>query len=388
MQREHKHAEHRGHTGQGWSGAARQRGDHPQLGDHAVIDAANREVVVVTGASAGIGRATARAFGARGASVGLIARGRDGLEGARREIEAAGGRALALPVDIADAEQVEAAADRVEAAFGPIDVWINNAMVTVFGPADVITAPEFRRVTEVTYLGTVYGTMAALRRMRARNRGAIVQVGSALAYRSIPLQAPYCAAKSAVRGFTDALRCELLHDGCDVHLTMVQLSAFNTPQFDWARNRMHREPQPLPPIFQPELAADAIVWAAHHRRREVWVGWPAVKAILGNRAMPGVLDRMLARSAYDGQLSELPVRLDRPDNLCHAVPGDHGARGRFSQRARARSWQFWLTSHAAPVLGASAAAVLLGAVAIGLSARRFDRAQRDAASRRRRLAPA
>ena len=352
------------------------------------MDGANREVVVVTGASAGIGRATARAFGARGAAVGLIARGRDGLEGARREIEAAGGRALVLPVDLADFAQVEAAADRVEATFGPIDVWVNNAMVTVFGPVDAISAAEFRRVTEVTYLGTVYGTMAALKRMRPRNRGAIVQVGSALAYRSIPLQAPYCAAKSAVRGFTDSLRCELLHDGCAVHLTMVQLSAFNTPQFDWARNHMDREPQPLSPIFQPELAADAIVWAAHQRRREVWVGWPAVQAILGNRVMPGVLDRRLARSAYGGQLSDLPGRPERPDNLCGPAPGDHGARGRFSARARSHSWQFWLTRHPAPVLGASAAAVLLGAVAIGLSARRPDRAPRAAARRRRRLAPA
>jgi short-subunit dehydrogenase len=237
------------------------------------MDAINREVVVVTGASAGIGRATARAFGARGALVGMIARGRDGLEGVRREIEAAGGQALVCPVDVADAAQVEAAADRVEAAFGPIDVWVNDAMVTVFGPIDAVTPAEFRHVTEVTYLGTVYGTMAALKQMRARNRGAIVQLGSALAYRSISLQAAYCGAKSAVRGFTDALRYELLHDGCAVHLTLVQLSAFNTPQFDWARNHMPREPQPLPPIFQPEVAAEAIVWAAHHKRREVWVGW-------------------------------------------------------------------------------------------------------------------
>ena len=352
------------------------------------MDAVSREVVVVTGASAGIGRATARAFGARGAAVGLIARGRDGLEGARREVEAAGGRALVLPVDVADAEQVEAAADQVEATFGPIDVWVNDAMVTVFGPVDAITAAEFRRVTEVTYLGTVHGTKAALKRMRPRDRGAIVQVGSALAYRSIPLQAPYCAAKSAIRGFTDSLRCELLHDGCDVHLTMVQLSAFNTPQFDWARNHMEREPQPLQPIFQPELAADAIVWAAHHRRREVWVGWPAVKAILGQRVMPGVLDRMLAHSAYGGQLSDRPVRPGRPDNLRDPVPGDHGARGRFSARARPHSWQFWATSHAAPVLGASAAALLIGAAAIGLSARRSDRTRRVGARRRRRLAPA
>ena len=348
----------------------------------------NAEVVVVTGASAGVGRATARAFGARGASVGLIARGRDGLEGARREIESAGGRALVLPVDVADADQVEAAADQVEAAFGRIDVWVNAAMVTVFSTVDDITAAEFRRATEVTYLGTVHGTKAALKRMRPRNRGAIVQVGSALAYRSVPLQAAYCGAKSAIRGFTDSLRCELLHDGCGVHLTMVQLSAFNTPQFDWARNHMDREPQPLPPIFQPEVAADAIVWAAHHRRREVWVGWPAVQAILGNRVAPGLLDRMMAQSGYSGQLSDRPARPNRPDNLRDPVPGDHGARGRFSARARSRSWQFWLTSHAAPVLRASAATMLIGAVAIGLSARQSERARLAARRRRRRLAAA
>jgi short-subunit dehydrogenase len=348
------------------------------------MDAEGREVVVVTGASAGIGRATARAFGARGASIGLIARGRDGLEGARREIEAAGGRALVLPVDVADAEQIEAAADRVEAAFGPIDIWVNNAMLTVFGPLQSVTAAEFRRVTEVTYLGTVHGTMAALRRMRARDRGTIVQVGSALAYRSIPLQAAYCGAKSAIRGFTDSLRCELLHDGSAVHLTMVQLSAFNTPQFDWSRNHMPRKPQPVPPIFQPELAADAIVWAAHHRRREVWVGWPAVKTILANRVAPGVLDHLAARSGWDGQLSEKNARSDGRDNLHDPVPGDHGARGRFSGRAGAHSWQFWLTSHPGPVLGASAAALLLGAVAIGATARR---SRAGTTIRRRWLAP-
>jgi NAD(P)-dependent dehydrogenase (short-subunit alcohol dehydrogenase family) len=316
-------------------------------------------VVVVTGASAGIGRATARAFGARGAAVGLIARGRDGLEAARREIEAGGGRALALVCDVADPDQVEAAAERVEAELGPIDVWVNNAMVTVLGPVHTLTPAEFRRVTHVTYLGTVHGTVAALKRMRGRNRGAIVQVGSALAYRSIPLQSAYCAAKSAVRGFTDSLRCELLHARSGVHLTMVQLSAFNTPQFDWARNRMDRAMQPLPPIFQPELAAEAIVWAASQRRREIWVGGPAVKAIFGNRVIPGILDRMLATSAFAGQLTEEPVTPDRPDNLYEAIPGDHGAHGRFSERARRHSWQFWLVSRPAPAIAASAAAMLL-----------------------------
>ena len=294
----------------------------------------------MTGASAGIGRATVRAFAARGASVGLIARGCDGLEAARSEVEAAGGRALVLVCDVADDAQVEAAAERVESELGPIDVWVNNAMVTVFGPLHALTPAEFRRVTEVTYLGTVYGTMAALKRMRPRNRGVIVQVGSALAYRSVPLQAAYCGAKSATRGFTDSLRCELIHEGSKVRLTMVQLSTFNTPQFDWAHCLMKHAPQPLPPIFEPEVAAKAIVWAAHRQRREVWVGWPAVKAILGNRVIPGLLDRMLARSAFEGQLTDQPVAPDRPDNLHEPVPGDHGAHGRFSERARTHSWRF------------------------------------------------
>jgi NAD(P)-dependent dehydrogenase (short-subunit alcohol dehydrogenase family) len=329
---------------------------------------AGSEVAVITGASAGVGRATARAFGARGARVGLIARSRDGLEAARREVEAAGGRAIVLVCDVADAAQVEAAAERVEAEFGPPDIWVNDAMVTLFGPVHAVTPAEFRRATEVSYLGTVYGTMAALKRMRPRNRGIIVQVGSALAYRSVPLQAAYCGAKSAIRGFTDSLRCELLREGSEVRLTMVQLSAFNTPQFDWARCYMDRAPQPIPPIFQPEVAAEAIFWAAHRRRREVWVGWPAVKAILGNRVMPGLLDRMLARSGYDGQLSEEPVAPDRADNLYKPVAGDHGARGRFSNRARSHSWHFWLTSHPAPALAAGATAVLLvAAVIVGLA---------------------
>ena len=333
------------------------------------MTATRPEVVVVTGASAGVGRATARAFGERGAAVGLIARGRDGLEGARREIEAAGGRALVLVCDVADPDQVEAAARRVEAELGPIDVWVNDAMVTIFGPVHAMSPAEFRRATEVTYLGTVHGTMAALRRMRRRDRGIIIQVGSALAYRSVPLQAAYCGAKAAIRGFTDSLRCELLHEDSNVRLTMVQLSAFNTPQFDWAHCHMDRAPQPLPPIFEPEVAAAAIVFAAQHRRRELWVGWPAVKAILGNRVMPGLLDRMMASSGFEGQLSDDPVAPDRPDNLYRAVPGDHGARGRFSDRASGHSWQFWVTSHPASALTVCAGAALALALAVGLAPR-------------------
>lgn len=333
-----------------------------------MMDRERSQVVVVTGASAGVGRATARAFGEQGAAVGLIARGRDGLEAARREIEAAGGRALVLVADVADADEVEAAAARVEETFGPIDVWVNDAMVTVFGPLHAMTPAEFWRATEVTYLGTVHGTMAALKRMRARDRGIIVQVGSALAYRSVPLQAPYCGAKAAIRGFTDSLRCELLHEGSRVRLTMVQLSAFNTPQFDWAHCLMDHAPRPLPPIFEPEVAAGAIVWASQRARREVWVGWPAVKAILGNRVIPGLLDRMMAKSGFGGQLANRQLAPDRPDNLYEPVPGDHGARGRFSDSARARSWEFWLASHPAPTLAVSVAVLaLIGVAVVGLA---------------------
>lgn len=303
------------------------------------------KVVVITGASAGIGRATARAFGQAGASVALLARGRDGLEAAKREVEAYGARALVVPTDVADAVQVEAAAMQIEHTLGPIDVWINNAMATVFSPVIDITPEEFKRATEVTYLGAVYGTQAALKRMRARDAGTIVQVGSALAYRAIPLQAPYCAAKFALRGFTDSLRSELLHDGSRIRLTMVQLCAFNTPQFDWARSHIRRQPQPVPPIFQPEVAAHAILKAAEHPRREIWVGFPTVKAIVAQKLAPALLDRILARRGYDGQITNQPEPADRPDNLFAPVAGDHGAHGRFDSRARQHSWQLWASEH-------------------------------------------
>jgi NAD(P)-dependent dehydrogenase (short-subunit alcohol dehydrogenase family) len=303
------------------------------------------DVVVVTGASAGIGRATAVEFARRGAKLALLARGVEGLEGARREVENAGGTALPIPTDMADPDQVERAAERVERELGPIDIWVNVAMVTVFSPVSALTPEEFRRVTEVTYLGTVYGTMAALRRMRTRNRGTLVQVGSALAYRAIPLQSAYCGAKFAIRGFTDALRSELIHDRSAVKLTMVQIAAFNTPQFDWARIHIDKNPQPVPPIFQPEVAARGIVHAAYHPRREFWIGWPAVKAILGNKLVPGLLDYYLASKAYEGQFGPEPPPVHRPDNLFDPVPGDPGTHGRFDDRAKPGSLQLWANMH-------------------------------------------
>ena len=320
------------------------------------------EVVVITGASAGVGRATAQTFGRRGARVGLLARGRDGLEGAKAEIEAAGAKALVLPTDVSDAQAVEAAAGEVEERFGPIDVWVNNAMVSVFSPVKEMTAEEFRRVTEVTYLGTVYGTLAALKRMLPRNRGSIVQVGSALAYRGIPLQSAYCGSKHAIQGFTESLRSELIHDRSDIQLTMVQMPALNTPQFGWVRSRLPRKPQPVPPIFQPEVAAEAIVWAAHHRRNELWAGWPAVKAIWGNKLIPRELDYYLARTGYDSQQTDEPVDQDRKDNLWEPLPGDHGAHGSFDNRAHRRSYQWWANTHRGAVaLAGSALAMLAGA---------------------------
>ena len=307
--------------------------------------AGEQEVVVITGASAGVGRATARAFARSGACIGLLARGQDGLEGAVEDVRSAGGRALAIPTDVAHAEEVEVAAAAVEKELGPISIWVNNAMTTVFSPFKQITPDEFKRATEVTYLGAVYGTMAALKRMLPRDRGCIVQVGSALAYRSIPLQAPYCGAKHAIRGFTDSLRCELLHDRSRIHLTMVQMPALNTPQFGWCKTRLPRQPQPVPPIFDPEVAAEAIVWAAHHRRREVFVGGSTLEAIFGNKVAPGVLDRYLARNGYKAQQTGEAVDPDRPDNLFEPVPGDHGAQGAFGDRAHQRSLQLWETTH-------------------------------------------
>ncbi len=318
------------------------------------------KVVVITGAGAGVGRATAAEFARQGWDVALLARDEARLERAAGELRATGVRALPLSCDVADADAVEAAADRVEAELGPIDVWINNAMATVFAPVADVTPEEFRRGTEVTYLGTVHGTQAALKRMRPRGRGKVVQVGSALAYRSVPLQSVYCASKAAIRGFTDSLRSELIHDRAGIGLTMVQLPAANTPQFDWARNKMGRRPQPVPPIFQPEVPARAIYFAATHDRREVWVGWPTLKAILGTRLAPGFADRRLAKEGYSGQLTDQPAE-DRPDNLFDPVAGDYGAHGRFDDRARPVSWLMLTDRHKHAALATGTAALIGGA---------------------------
>ncbi|HYZ32805.1 MAG TPA: SDR family oxidoreductase [Crenalkalicoccus sp.] len=298
-------------------------------------------VVVVTGANAGVGRAVSRAFARRGWALGLLARGEDALEETVRQMRAAGAAAtLAIPTDTAEAGAVLAAADRIAREFGPPDVWVNDAMATVFGPVHATTPEEFRRVTEVTYLGYVHGTLAALRHMRPRNRGTIVQVGSALAYRAIPLQAPYCAAKFAIRGFTDSLRCELRHDRSRIRLTMVQLPAVNTPQFDWARSHMPRRARPMGAIHQPEAVAEQIYRAALRAPRELWVGWPTVQAILGTMLAPSMLDGMMARTAVDGQMTEEPEQPGRPDNLLAPVPCSerpwHRMHGRFDSEATDR----------------------------------------------------
>lgn len=336
------------------------------MSDEMMTAMSEREVVVVTGASSGVGRATVRAFARNGADIGLVARGREGLEGAAKEVEAEGGRALILQADVADAGEVEEAAAQVEEEMGPLDVWVNNAMTSVFAPFREISADEFRRVTEVTYLGVVHGTMAALRRMLPRDRGAIVQVGSALAYRAIPLQSAYCGAKHAVQGFTESLRCELLHDRSNVRVTMVQLPALNTPQFDVVLSRLPRSPQPVPPIYQPEIAAEAILWASRHHRREVWVGGSTVGTIAGDRVMPGLLDRYLAATGFDSQQTDEPADPNRPANLWEPVPGDRGAHGEFDCRAHPRSFQLWATTHR-PLVALVGAA---GAAAVAAVARR------------------
>jgi NAD(P)-dependent dehydrogenase (short-subunit alcohol dehydrogenase family) len=340
------------------------RGDGGSDGRRNLVTA--RPVVVVTGGSAGVGRATARAFARKGFQVALLARGVERLEAACREVEGAGVPCLAVPTDVADPAAVEAAASEIEDMLGPIDVWVNNAMTSVFSPVAELDAEEVRRVAEVTFLGSVNGTLAALRRMRPRDRGTIVQVGSALAYRAIPLQASYCASKFAIRGFVDSLRCELLHDRSAVRVTTVHMPALNTPQFGWVRSRMPRHPQPVPPIYQPEVAARAIVWAAEHPRREYWVGGTTVGTIVANAVAPGLLDRYLARTNVDAQQTDQPADPDRPDNLCEPAPGNQAAHGIFDERSKGRSVQSQLSMHRR----LTATGVASGAALLALVARR------------------
>jgi len=329
-------------------------------------------VVVVTGASGGIGRATAVAFAERGATVALLARGEAGLQGAADEVKRAGGQPLAIPVDMADAEAVFAAAEQVETEAGPIDVWVNDAFTSVFSPFHRIEPAEFKRVTEVSYLGYVYGTMAALARMRPRDRGTIVQVGSALAYRGIPLQTAYCGAKHAVQGFHESLRCELLHEKSNVRVTMVQMPAVNTPQFSWVLSRLPKHPQPVPPIYQPEVAARAVLHAADHpRRREYWVGGTTAATLAANAIAPGLLDRYLGRTGYASQQTDELPKDPAHQNLWEPSDGpeghDFGAHGAFDGRSKTRSYQLWASQHHG-LLGAAAAAVG-GTAALVLAAR-------------------
>ena len=314
------------------------------------------EVVVITGASAGLGRAIAHEFARRGAHIGLLARGIESLQGTAREVEDLGGKALILPTDVADADAVEAAAKAVEEQLGPIDIWINNAMTSVFSPFKEMGADEFRRVTEVTYLGQVYGTMSALRRMLPRDRGTIVLVGSALAYRGIPLQSAYCGSKHAIQGFSDSLRSELLHDKSNVHLTMVQMPAMNTPQFGWVKSRMPKQAQPVPPIFQPEVGARAVYYAAHHKRREIYVAGSTNIVIIGNKIFPGLGDLYLAKTGYKGQQTSEPENPHRPYNLWEPVKVDPGTHGAFDSKSKDNSMQLWADLHRG-WLGLGAAAV-------------------------------
>ncbi len=317
------------------------------------------KIVVITGAGAGVGRATATEFARNGCDVALLSRDPERLEHAAAELRRHGVRALPIPTDVADYEAVEAAAERVENELGPIDIWVNVAMATVFAPVSELTAQEVARGTAVTYLGQVHGMMCALKRMRQRNRGSIVNVGSALGYRSVPLQSVYCGAKFAIRGFTNSLRSEIIHDKLDISLSMVDLPAVNTPQFDWALNKMGKRPQPVPPIFQPEIPARAIYFAAFHPRRQTWIGFPTVKAILGNRIAPALIDRYLAKTGYSGQLTAEPTPADAPSNLFEPVPGAYGAHGRFDSKAHTFSWEVFTSRHR----NAMWAVIGLGAIA-------------------------
>jgi len=332
-----------------------------------------QQIVVVTGASAGIGRAVAVGFGARGATVGLIARGEEGLHGVAREVEKAGGRPVVLPLDVADPDQVFAAVERMETEVGPIDVWVNVAFTSVFSPFDEISPAEYRRATEVTYLGFVYCTQAVLKRMKARDRGTIVHVGSALAYRGIPLQTAYCGAKHATQGFHEALRCELLHEKSNVHVTMVQMPAVNTPQFSWVLSRLPRHPQPVPPIYRPETVAEQVLYAADHpKRREYWVGSSTVATLAANALFPGLLDRYLGRTGFDSQQTDQPHDPDAPVNLFSPADGergrDFGMHGVFGKRTISWDPQLWASRHHGAL--AAAGAALLAGVAGWRTARR------------------
>jgi NAD(P)-dependent dehydrogenase (short-subunit alcohol dehydrogenase family) len=335
------------------------------------------EVVVITGASAGIGRATVREFARHGASIALLARDPERLEAARAEVEQLGGRAIAIPTDIADYAQVEAAAEQVESELGPIDIWVNDAMATIFAPFDKITPEDYKRVTDVTYHGFVWGTMAALKRMRPRNRGTIVQVGSALAYRSIPLQSPYCGAKHAIKGFTQSVRTELMHEKSKIHLTMLEMPGVNTPQFDWCKTTLHQHPKPMGPYYQPEVAARAIYWAAHSRRHEIYVGMPSALTIIAEKFIPRLLDRYLARKGFEGQHTQEPIIADRPDNLWRPVPGPYAARGSFNKGAHEHSPEAWASMHRNWLL---AGGVALGFL-LGMRPRRMGGGRRTAAGR-------
>jgi len=327
------------------------------------------KIAVITGAGAGVGRATIEEFAQHGYDVALLSRDPDRLERAAADVRRYGVRALAIPTDVANAEEVEVAAARVETGLGPIDAWVNIAMATVFAPVEKLTAAEVERGTRVTYLGQVHGMMSALKRMRIRNRGVIVNVGSALAYRSVPLQSIYCGAKAAIRGFTDSLRSEIIHDKLAIQLTIVDLPAINTPQFDWALNKMGRKAKPVAPIFQPEVAARAIFFAATHKRRELWVGWPTVKAILANRIAPGLLDRYLATAGYSGQLTEKASPPDAPANLFDSVPGNYAAHGRFDDQAQSMSTAMFIDRYKLTFMALAAIGI---ALAVHQVAKRID----------------
>ena len=325
------------------------------------------EVVVVTGASAGVGRAVACAFAKRGAHIGLLARGHAGLEGARKEVEALGGKAIAIPTDVSEPDQIEAAASKVEETFGPIDVWVNDAMASVFSPFKEMTPQEFKRVTEVAYLGFVYGTMSALHRMLPRDKGHIIQIGSALAYRSIPLQAAYCGAKHGIMGFTDSIRCELIHDKSNVKISMAQLPAVNTPQFSWVKSRLPDKAQPVPPIYQPEVIGNAVAWLVDHPRRELFIGLSSVIAIQGNKVAPAYADQYLGKTGYQSQQTGQRADPNSPNNLWEPVDEtqDHGMHGAFDARANSMSWQLWADTHIGTL--ALAGVGLVSAVGAGVA---------------------